>query len=485
MQDSLHDIRGTLEDLEALLRERMFPDMPVPPRVVMKDMSVGASSMISSRSSRSNRPREVRSERSTPAGPREGPRIMRAISLSPPPIRVPSPDSLSETMSFLSSHHSDDLSLLESESYPMMDIPASPSWPTSSPISSPDSSTSSSPTSAPPSSITPSVELSDIGLAHLPVPPRVLRTGSRSPTPTPPPLSSSPSPSSVSSGTARPVPSISLTTLRDGLDAIRQQIANMLDGQDDTNRRLDALRNLPRAAEAPPAPEDRWDEFSERLRVIEENLLQLLRRGRAPPPVVEEEASTVDSETRSIFRRIAQIHDASREAPTIQAPIPVHAGPSFDEQLMEIMMSAPPGPAGQVQAPPPLIPLIYRPGPRARPRSASPIFEADVPPRPGTFPITRTVPHIGRQGPTAPSRPPPVRRAPQVPRMAPSGIAPSETESQSQADIPMAGPGPTGVHMRPVSGPDIDFERRVRDQRRQRRPDTDGFFNIQTVCGIL
>ena len=69
----------------------------------------------------------------------EGPRIVRAISLLSPPIRVPSPDSLSKTMSFLSSHHSDDLSLMESEFYPMpMDMAPSLSGPTSSPISSPE-----------------------------------------------------------------------------------------------------------------------------------------------------------------------------------------------------------------------------------------------------------------------------------------------------------------------------------------------------------
>lgn len=481
MASDLQDIKGTLEDLEALLRERMFPEAPLPPPVPRKDQSVGGSTIMSSRRSPRYREEEVETDRATPARPREGPRIVRAISLSPPPIRVPlSPETLSETMSFLSSHHSDDLSLMESESYPMeMEIPASPSWPSSSPVSSPEASTSSSPTSAPPSSLTPSEELSDIGLRHLAVPPRRL-TASLSPTPTPPPLSSSPSPSTVSSGTARPVPPISLATLRDNLDGIRQQIADMLDGQHDTNRRLDELRDMPRAQPFPipaPAPVDRWDEFADRLHVIEEHLLRLLDRARVPPRVEEEAASSVDTETRSLLDRIARAHeDAGGEPPMIHAPIPRQAGPSFDEQLMEIMMAGPPPPPGQVQPPPPLIPLVYRPGQRTRPRSVSPVFEADLQPRPGTFPQMRpTFPRETRR--PAATRPPPVR-VHREPRAGPAGVAPSETESQ--VDMPPVVPGAPGVGVR-AEGPDIDFDARVRDQRRQRRPGTDGFFTTQTV----
>ncbi|KAI0752741.1 hypothetical protein C8Q80DRAFT_472567 [Daedaleopsis nitida] len=463
MADSLEDIKGTLEDLGSLLRERIFPG--VPPPVPRKDRSVGGSSVISS--ARSGRSRGVRSERSTPAYPREGPRVVRAISLSPPPIRVPSPDTLSETMSFLSSHHSDDLSLMESVDYPMA-IPPSPSWPTSSPISSPESSTSSSPTSAPPSSVTPSVELSDIGLRHLPVP----RGHLRSLTPTPPPLSSSPSPSTVSSGTARPIPAITLATLRDGLDGIRQQVASLLDGQNDANRRLDALRDMPRVEMPVPGPADRWDEFANRLRAIEDNLVQLLHRARAPR--VEEEASTVDSETRSILDRIARAHeDAGRDQPTILAPEPQYpAGPSFDEQLMEIMTAGPPQATGQVQPPPPLIPLRYRPGPRARPRSTSPVFEADLEPRASTVPIPRPIIRERRaQGP----RPPQVRVRPVPERTVPMGVPPSETESQ--ADIPGA-PGPSRLGPRPPGGgPPINFEDELRARREQRTGSR--FFNTE------
>ena len=83
MAENIQDIKGTLEDLGALLRERMLPEQPPP--VPHKDVSVGKS-VVSDVSSRGR--------------PKEGPRVMRAISISPPPSRRErSPDTLSETMS--------------------------------------------------------------------------------------------------------------------------------------------------------------------------------------------------------------------------------------------------------------------------------------------------------------------------------------------------------------------------------------------------
>ena len=401
---------------------------------------------------------------------------MRAISISPPPSRRErSPDTLSETMSFLSSHHSDDFSLMESESYPV-EIPASPSWPSSSPISSPDGSTSSSPTSAPPSSITPSEELSEIGLPHLTVP-RRRRGATLSASPTPPPLSSSPSPSTVSSGTARPIPPVSLAGVRDDLAGIRQQIANMLDAQNAANQDLQELRDRPMQMPM-PAPADRWDEFSERLRAIEEGLLRLLDRGRAaPPPRVDEEASSVSDGLQGILRGILAEEDAASQVPpTIVAPIPRQPGRSFEEELLDIMASGPPPPTQPVQAPPPLIPLIYRPAPRARPRSMSPVFESDLPPRPGTFPMARPPPPRETTRPRRPARPP--RVAQPLDRL---GVAPSETESQPEVPIVMPDTAPQpGMGRRPETGDDIDFDRHVR-QLRQARTGRDGYYDAQTV----
>ena len=523
MADNIQDIKGTLEDLEALLRERMFPDQPPP--VPHKDMSVGGSSVISSAKSalstrsaavsarsrsamavrpsqaekaisatmstpRSARSRGLASERSTPVIRPEVPRIMRAISISPPPLRrksPPSPDSLSETMSFLSSHHSDDLSLMESESYPM-GLPASPSWPSSSPISSPESSTSSSPTSAPPSSITPSEQLSSISdTLHVPV------HLARSPTPTPPPLSSSPSPSTISTGTARPIQAITLSTLRDGLDAIRQQIAAMREQQDATNQQLDDLRSRPREAAPPPQtivqpivqPSDRWDEFSRRLGIIEDSILRLLeyavpREAPRPaeslrePSVREGDAeSSVHTDWRAILEGITRSEGEPRAGePVIYAPTPQAPRPSFDEQLMEILMAPPQQTQTQVHPPPPLIPLIYRPGPRARPRSSSPETLADLPERPRTvpIPIIHTVPASSR--PRQPTRPPVVRDRFQPAPAPPSEAPPSEMGSAFQPDIQTV-PGPMPAQAGGPSGEDWDFLREVQ-RRRAQRTGTDG-----------
>ena len=119
-----------------------------------------------------------------------------------------------------------------------------------------------------------------------------------------------------------------------------------------------------------PAPHvvDRSDEFADRLRLIEDSLLRLLQHSRVPlPRASDEESSAVDSETRSLLDGIRRAHeraDQAPEPPTIVAPTPLPAGPSFDEQLMEIMMSGAPTTQGTVQPPPPLIPLVYRPGRR-------------------------------------------------------------------------------------------------------------------------
>ncbi|OSD01052.1 hypothetical protein PYCCODRAFT_1436831 [Trametes coccinea BRFM310] len=459
MADNIQDIKHTLEDLEDLLRQRLVPD--IPPPVPHKDISVGRSSVISS-------DRMSRSERATPVVPREGPRVVRAISLSPPPIRLPSPDTLSESsVSFLSSHHSDDLSLMESESYPMAG-PASPSWPSSSPISSPESSPTSSPTSVPPTSATPS-QLSDLGL-RLPQP--------RSLTPTPPPLSSSPSPSSLSSGTARPVPPVSLGDLRGALDNIRQQIADMLEGQNAANRRLEELQS--RAFQPPPAVPDSLGEFADRLRGIEENLSRLLGRARAaPPPASEEGGSAVGPDISDLLQEILNAARGT-EQPTIHAPEPRRPGRTFDEELMDIMMSGP-APAPQpVQGPPALTPLIYRPGPRPRPRSASPTFEGNLPPRASTVPPLRpTAAPAGRREPRRPPHAPPRVQVPPIEERR-AAVPPSETGSQAGAPPVVPTPAPAGPGMRPVSGPDIDFDERVRRLREQRRPGTGGWYQTET-----
>ena len=400
------------------------PDAPPVPR---KDRSVGGSSIIS-RSPMG--PREALQVTPRPTHPRLIP-----IPLTPPPMRIPSPDTISETMSFLSSHHSDDLSLMESEPYPAM--PTSPSWPSDS-SPSPESSPSSEPLSLP----------------------SIL-----SASPTPPPSSStpaSPTPSTESSGTARQIPPVNLSSLRDALAQIREEMTQLHSSQAAASYILEELRSRPVG-----------QDVSDCCRRLEEAIRRILEQTQRPPPPPQapprddrsESLYPSGSET-SLLEHIARLRDeVGRDVPPIQMPVPVRAGPSFDERLVDMLAEGPPVTQQPIQPPPPIIPLTYRPGPRAsRPRSASPVFETDLPPRPGTFPVTQPV--IFER---------PDRRP--VPRSYhPRYLAPTEP-SETESAYP---PRPIQPRRPTTRGPDddIDFLRQVQIQRQLRDPTArDGFYH--------
>ncbi|KAG6379782.1 hypothetical protein JVT61DRAFT_10321 [Boletus reticuloceps] len=152
----------------------------------------------------------VSEPRITPIGPRLHHLI--PIPLTPPPVRSPSTRSTSSSMSlisFLSSHHSDDFSLLDVDEVEVEMYPPSPAWPSE--LSSPSS-------------------------------------GSTT--------------SSDSSVTARQVPGITLTTIRDMLAQVRKQTTALWEGQAATNHVLDELR------QSRPVPQDDTDIF-ERLHHIQ------------------------------------------------------------------------------------------------------------------------------------------------------------------------------------------------------------------------
>ncbi|KAI0943617.1 hypothetical protein AcW1_002739 [Taiwanofungus camphoratus] len=398
--------------LHSLSRDRAAE---LPPPVPRKDRSVGGSTVSSL-------------GRPTPAGPRDRPRLI-PIPLSPFPERIPSPDTLTETMSFLSSHHSDDLSLLESEVYPA----ASPSWP-SSPSSSPESSPQSSsisirPRSSPTSVFSPSL----------------------------PP--SSPTPSSTSSGTARPAVPVNLSDLREQLGELRREVATMQDGQNIANETLREIDN--RLA---------GQDMTECCRRIEDALQRLLELAQHPQPPTRDDVSESippsGSDDMSFLADWTRLREDStvRDAPQIHMPIPVRIGPSLDEQLADIMATGAPPVQHPVHFPPPLIPLVYRPGPRvSRPRSASPIYETDLPPRPGTYPIMEPV-RFER-----PSR--------RVPRVGPRRrfVPPPISEGEDQFTPRVVPWGPDDVRRPDPGESDIDFLRAVQDRRRGRGA-PDGFF---------
>lgn len=333
LAENVRRIRDELYDLSDFLRQREGPEMPPPvPRKDRFDRSVGGSSAMSS---------YVIGPRAMPAA---SPHLV-PIPLTPPPMRIPSPSSIMTSDSYLSSHHSDDFSLMESESYPLG--PHSPSWPSSSDIS---SSTSG------------------------PFPSR-----SSSSTPTGPP--SSPTPTSSSIETVQPIaPDDTLGHLRDLLNQLRDRTGALWDGQVSTNHMLDDLRGRRAADQA---------DLSGRLENMENLLQQLLDQAsrQAPRPPLESIYSTSSdamSDLDSIRRRWDDL--TRRRQQPIHMPIPVRTGPSLDDQLADLLGAPPSAPPPPVQPPPPLIPFTYQPAARAsRPRSISPTL--DIPIRPYTAPV--------------------------------------------------------------------------------------------------
>ncbi|KAH9829236.1 uncharacterized protein C8Q71DRAFT_443152 [Rhodofomes roseus] len=416
------------------------PAPEVPPPVPRKDRSVGGSSIISTTPVR---PTPIRPGESLEATPRlTRPRLI-PIPLTPPPLRIrlPSPDTtISLSDSFLSSHHSDDFSLMESEGYPAM--PTSPSWP-SEPSSSPESSPPSSPLSLP------------------------SRTPSFSASPTPPPSSSTPaSPtSSVSSGTARQVPPVGLSTLRDALAQIREEMSALQTNQATASQILEELR-------ARPVGQDISD-CCRRLEEAIQRIMEQTQRPQAPARDDRSESLYPSGSDTSLLDHIARLREeVGRDLPPIQMPVPVRAGPSFDERLVDMLAEGPPVNQQPIQPPPPIVPLTYRPGPRvSRPRSASPVFETDLPPRPGTFPITQPVVFEPRRRP--------IPRTPRV-RRYPPPAEPSETESAYAPQMPPSERIIPRDARRPED--DIDFLDEVQIRRRGRRPG-DGFFQSDGTPG--
>jgi hypothetical protein len=306
---------------------------------------------------------------------------MVPIPLTPPPERIPSPSSFTTSVSFLSSHHSDDYSLMESESYPPAGR-SSPSWSSPSDEESPPSSESSE-----------EPDESGTSVSSPPYPP------------------GSPTPSTSSVATARPSPrspparpsppDTTLRNLRDLLDQLRDQTGALWDGQVSTNHMLDDLRGR--------RAEDQGD-LNDRMRNIEDLLHQMLDQvtRQAPRPPLESIYSTSSeemSDVESLRRRWDDL--TRRRQQPIQMPIPVRPGPSLDDQLADLLGAAPPAAPPVVQPPPPLIPFNYQPAARAsRPRSTSPTL--DIPIRPYTTPV-RFEPQPG-----------PVRRRRPQPRPPPS-----------------------------------------------------------------
>ena len=424
IRDELFDlseyVRTRLVETETETERIIIEERPAPSAVSRRDQSVTAIS-ISERRDQSVGAMSVASEpRVAPAGPRvyHG---LRPIPLTPPPIRSPSISSMSSSISFLSSHHSD-FSLLDAEEVELH--PPSPVWPSE--------------PSSPSSDFTPSIISSSE-----PSPGPTLSLTSSSSSPTPPPSSPTPSTPSTSStessGTARQVPGITMTTIRDMLAQVREQTSALWEGQHSTNQMLDEIR------QSRPAPQDNTD-ILERLHRIEALIRTLMttrqdvqrdQRDGLDHRETVEETETIrvtegeervtrhrdeESETQSedsqadveslLSRWRDMVRGRDRHFP-IPAPVPHRAGLSLDEQLMELL-NVPPAPIpSDIRPPPQLIPFVYQPAPRpARSRSTSPVLrQASAPP----FREPHWTPETLHHPPLHPRRP---RREP-IPRPPP------------------------------------------------------------------
>lgn len=407
------------------------PQSPITPRPQRVDQRVGGSSIVSSLLPGEHRRLTVTSGQLT-----------RASS------------SASSIGSFLSSHHSDDDLMTQDEVYPDSPLPWNSPLITDSEDSSSISSVSSSLDDSEP----------------------YVESSQSSGRPYPPP---SPSPSSsASTVTIRPLPTP--PDLLGPLNAIRDQLNALWDGQASTNHMLDNLRDRPA-----PQPQDNT-ELNDRLRRVEDLLQSLISQG--PPRVqpTDEEyrpqpSESIVSSDDSLERLRDVLHSFESQPDGPAMPVPVTArgtGPSLVQQLDEILTAGINPPHIAVPPPPPLVPFTYEPTQRgARPRSSSPVSINSLPPRaeteppPQPFGPVRGVPR--RQGPRQPLRP---RRGP------------SEGEAYAPPVIPVQ---PSQGAQGAPAGPDIDFERALRNQRMGRHPGTDGTFTVRrtppapAVCTVV
>jgi hypothetical protein len=159
-------------------------------------------------------------------------------------------------------------------------------------------------------------------------------------------------------------------------------------------------------------------------------------------------------------------------------PTPLPARPTLDEQLEALLSSVPPLPPVAAQGPPPLIPLVYRPVPRARrARSPSPVSLRTLPDRADTAPPTEY------PGDWRPRLRGPKRREPRQQlgdRDATSIMTDAPTEYTAATEPGTSAPSRSARTRRSHrdEGPDINFEARLRELRRGRRGG-DGVMNYE------
>jgi hypothetical protein len=398
------DMASHLDRIEALLRDlaaSLKAKYDKPPPVPTKDISVGRSSVTRT-------PTPIPQGSASPSGP-------SVRSLSPPPERLPSPSSLLTSISWLSSHHSDDWELMSAEV--AKHLPSSSSSDTTSITAS-----------------TPSPALIPASL--------------------PPPVPAvSPA---LSVETVRP--GLTLMDLRGMIDDVLTEVAVLRNGQLETQNMLKDIRQETTEPQSETSEQRRCKAMIGRT---EDMLRQILERLSSETHV---SASSEYSEVQDQSGLIDLMTRLLRPAPppaslTVHAPSPVPPAPSVSDLFPDIgVVSAPSFPI-------PLEPLptIRRPRTRQRPRSVTPPV---LIPRASTAPVPSS---DGEYRGVPPFRPPESSIAELTPILRRSRAL-HDTPSRTERPLP-------DLPTRRTSSDRLDMERFVRADRERRRVDApNGFF---------
>jgi hypothetical protein len=387
------------------------------------------------------------SARATPLGPRAPSSQPQLTTISlPPGRRIPSPSSVSSSMSFLSSHHSDDFSLYGESQHEHVEIveeqeeheESSYSWPSSDSSDEDMSSFVSSDLSSQPVISTPEPTSSSTSGEYL------SSTSDEIPLSVPPPISPTPTDSSIS--TVRGPELSTLSNLHTLLEGLREQTAALAERQNSTNEMLDELRGRS------------CDDVFHRIEVM---LQSIIDRCEVHPP--QETVETVESVDESVSEassgnlrsRLEQLLRRRHEQPLpIHQPTPVRASRS-DDLFPDFLAPQMPA-ATAVSQPPLLVPFTYQSAPRPT-RSVSPT----LPSRPTTVPIlpSMTTIHIPPRAPRSRPHQRPAR-----------GYRPSEPAA------------PMVDESRYEREP--NFLDRVRQGRQGRQPGSDGFYQGLEVFSL-
>ncbi|KAK7049981.1 hypothetical protein VNI00_005412 [Paramarasmius palmivorus] len=434
MGHTLRDLQNEIRDISEFLRR---------PRPMYAEERVGSSKAASSLSAPTQR------------GGRGSP-VIRDITLPPPRPMTEPMSSAASSISFLSSHHSDDWTLYGDGSR-RRDSPIP--TPVDSEFGFPrdvggdgedtvstwhitDSGSGSSPTSSPTSTSVSLTESSSMFPLPTPTPPR---TFLESEAPTPPPLSSSPSTTSVSVSTVR-APSVAPVNPIPWLNEIRDQVRGLWEGQLSTNNLLDQLRDRP----VPDNAEllDRMARVEDLLRLLGDQARQqpppqpqppvmMHMPVPVPPPAPSSDAGTEMSDI-SLDRILRGFEQRAPVAPTA-----VRAGPTLAEQLDELLRGTERPPRSPFRMPDPVRQIsILMPGERS-PSPSIRLQMPDMPERVYTAPLPE---HYEPRHPVrrmrdrrgAPTGPPPMQ--PSVPPTAPS-VPETEREEEpiEMGNIPREG----------------------------------------------